>query len=154
MNVPVFPRRNILREINRLTTGEYECFAGCLVGFDDPRPSIAAEFLLNEAMRDAICARFAAGFENFDTRAVLSIWTKWYLNAFLPPVLLANPLLTCGLSLPLDQVEFILGTDSCVTAIKMDGAGQDTTHTSCLTVGSARRARSWRSPDDIRFDRG
>jgi ferric iron reductase protein FhuF len=127
MNVPVFPRRNILREIDRLTTGEYECFAGRLVGFDDPRPSIAAEFLLNEAMRDAICARFAARFENFDTRAVLSIWTKWYLNAFLPPVLVADLLLTHGLSVPLDQIEFIVGTESCVTAIKMDGAGQDTT---------------------------
>jgi ferric iron reductase protein FhuF len=97
------------------------------VGFDDPRPSIAAEFLLNEAMRDAICARFAARFENFDSRAVLSIWTKWYLNAILPPVLLADLLLMRGLSLPLDHVEFIVGTDSRVTAIKMDGAGQDTT---------------------------
>jgi ferric iron reductase protein FhuF len=126
MNVPVFPCRNILREIDRLTTGEYECFAGRLVGFDDPRPSIAAESLLDQAMRDAIYARFAVRFESFDARAVLSIWTKWYLNAFLPPVLLADLLLTRGLSVPLDRVEFIVGEDSRVSAIKMDGAGQDT----------------------------
>jgi hypothetical protein len=62
MNVPVFPCRNILREIDRLTTGEYGCFAGRLVGFDDPRPSIAAEFLLNKAMRNTIYARFCRAF--------------------------------------------------------------------------------------------
>lgn len=132
MNVPVFPCRNILREIDRLTTGEYECFAGRLVGFDDPRPSIAAEFLLNEAMRDAIYARFAVRFESFDVRAVLSIWTKWYLNAFLPPVLLADLLLTRGLSVSLDRIEFIVGEDSRVTAIKMDGAGKNTTNASAF----------------------
>jgi ferric iron reductase protein FhuF len=65
-------------------------------------------------------------FENFDVRAVLSIWTKWYLNAFLPPVLLADLLLMRGLSAPLDRVEFIVGEDGRVSAIKMDGAGQDT----------------------------
>jgi hypothetical protein len=90
---------NILHEIDRPTAGEYVCFGGRLVGFDDPRPSIAAEFLLNEAIRDEIYARFAARFENFDTRAVLSIWTKWYLNAFLPPVLLADLLLMRGTQL-------------------------------------------------------
>jgi len=127
MNVRVFPYPNILREVDRLTTGEYEIFAGRLVGFDDPRPSMEAELLLDEAMRDVIYARFAARFENFDTRAVLSIWTKWYLNAFLPPVLLADLLLTRGLSAPLDRVEFIIGQDSGVTAIKMDGIDQDTT---------------------------
>ena len=132
MNVPVFPRRNILREIDRLTTGEYECFAGRLVGFDDPRPSMAADLLLNDAMCDAIYARFAARFENFDTRAVISIWTKWYLDVSLPPLLLADLLLASGLSVPLDRVEFIVGDDSGVTAIKMDGAGRDTTDASAF----------------------
>lgn len=131
MDVPAFSRRNILCEINRLTTGEYECFARRLVGFDDPRQSMAAEFLLNESMRDAIYACFALRFENFDFRAALSIWTKWYLNAFLPPVLLADLLLTCGLSVRLDRVEFIV-QDSRVTAIKMDGAGEDTTDASAF----------------------
>jgi hypothetical protein len=115
MNVAVFSYRNILREIDRLTTGEYECFAGRLVGFDDPRPSIAAEFLLNKAMRNAIYARFAVRFANFDVRAVLSIWTKWYLNAFLPPVLLADLLLTRGLSAPLDRVNLSSGRTAVLT---------------------------------------
>jgi ferric iron reductase protein FhuF len=127
MNVLVRPRGNVLREIDRLTTGEYECFAGRLVGFDDPRPSVAAELLLNGAMREAISARFAARFEHFDTRAVLSIWTKWYLNAFLPPVLLADALLMRGLSVPLDRIEFIIGEDGRVAAVKIEGADQDTT---------------------------
>ena len=126
MNASVRPPCNILHAIGRLTTGEYECFAGRLVGFDDPRPSMAAEFLLNGAMREAIYARFAARFENFDTRAVLSIWTKWYLNAFLPPVLLADVLLMRGLSVPLDRIEFIIGEDSRVAAVKMENADQDT----------------------------
>jgi ferric iron reductase protein FhuF len=127
MSVPVPGRGNILPEIDRLTTGEYECFAGRLAGPDDPRPSVAAKFLLNGPMREAICARFAARFENFDTRAVLSIWTKWYLNAFLPPVLLADLLLMRGLSVPLDRIEFIIGEDSRVAAVKVEGADQDTT---------------------------
>jgi ferric iron reductase protein FhuF len=132
MNVPVFSCQNILPEIDRLATGEYECFAGRLVSFDDPRPSVAAEFLLNEAMRDAIYARFDVRFESFDVRAVLSIWTKWYLSAFLPPVLLADLLLRRGLSVPLDRVEFIVGEHSRVAAIKMDGVGQDTTDASAF----------------------
>jgi ferric iron reductase protein FhuF len=132
MSVPARPRGNVLREIDRLTTGEYECFAGRLVGFDDPRPSVAAELLLNGATREAIYARFAARFKNFDTRAVLSIWTKWYLNAFLPPVLLADVLLMRGLSVPLDRIEFIFGEDSRVAAVKVEGADHDSTDTTAF----------------------
>jgi ferric iron reductase protein FhuF len=78
-------------------------------------------------MRTAIEARFSQRFDNFDPRAVHSIWMKWYLNAFLPPVLLADLLLMRTLPVSLAGTRFIMGDDMRVAAIRISGAGEDTT---------------------------
>jgi ferric iron reductase protein FhuF len=91
VNNSVLAPNDICRAIDQLAIRQdYACFAGRLVGTDDPRPSVPADALLNLSMRTAIEARFSQRFDNFDPRAVHSIWMKWYLNAFLPPVLLAD----------------------------------------------------------------
>jgi ferric iron reductase protein FhuF len=119
------PRPQYLSAIDRLTFSAYASFAGHLVGVDDPRAAVGADFLLNEAMRGAINARFAKRFASFDIRAAFSIWTKWYLNVFLPPVLLADVLLTRTLPIGLNRLAFILNDDTRVTAVKIDGPDAD-----------------------------
>jgi ferric iron reductase protein FhuF len=119
---------DICRAIDQLSVSrDYAWFAGRLVAIDDPRPSVPADALLDLGMRAAIEARFAQRFDNFDSRAVHSIWMKWYLNAFLPPVLLADLLLMRTLPVSLARTRFILDDDLRVAAIKIGGAGEDTT---------------------------
>jgi ferric iron reductase protein FhuF len=125
VNPPGFSRWQDLSAIDQVTVDAYAEFAGHLVGIDDPRPAVAADVLLNEAMRGAINARFAARFDSFDVRAAFSIWTKWYLNVFLPPVLLADILLRQALPIGLDRVAFILSDDTRVAAIRIDGLDAD-----------------------------
>jgi ferric iron reductase protein FhuF len=116
---------DIFRAIDQLTVGEYRSFAGHLVGVDDPRPSVSAEALLNVGMRDAIIARFAKRFESFEPRAALSIWTKWYINTFLPPMLLADLVLVRRLPVALDRITFIISDDARVAAVKINGSDED-----------------------------
>ena len=52
---------------------------------------------------------------------------KWYLNAFLPPVLLADVLLARGVPVALNEIGFIVADDSRVSAVMVDGEGEDTT---------------------------
>lgn len=120
------PPGDILSAIDRLAVGDYATFAGRLVGGDDPRPTVGADALLDAAMRAAIEARFAQRFDRFDPRAVHSIWMKWYLNAFLPPVLLADLLLLRTLPVALDNTRFIIGDDMRVAAVRIDGVAQET----------------------------
>jgi ferric iron reductase protein FhuF len=117
---------DVFQAIDRLAVGDYSSFAGRLVGSDDPRPTVGADALLDAAMRAAIEARFARRFDRFDQRAVHSIWMKWYLNAFLPPVLLADLLLLRRLPVALDNTRFIIGDDMRVAAVRIDGVPQDT----------------------------
>jgi ferric iron reductase protein FhuF len=117
---------DILSAIDRLAVGDYASFAGRLVGGGDPRPTVGADALLDSAMRAAIEARFAQRFACFDPRAVHSIWMKWYLNAFLPPVLLADLLLLRRLPVALDNTRFIIGDDTRVAAVRIDGVAQET----------------------------
>lgn len=116
---------DIFQAIDRLAVGDYASFAGRLVGGGDPRPTVGADALLDTAMRAAVEARFAQRFDRFDPRAVHSIWMKWYLNAFLPPVLLADLLLQRRLPVALDNTRFIIGDDLRVAAVRIDGAAQD-----------------------------
>jgi ferric iron reductase protein FhuF len=109
-----------------VTVGDYDCFAGHIVGRDDSRPAVDAADLLNADMQAAIAARFARRFGSFEPRAVHSIWMKWYLNAFLPPVLLADVLLARGLPLTLEATRFILADDSRIAAVTIDGEIRDT----------------------------
>jgi ferric iron reductase protein FhuF len=117
----------IVDAINRITIGEYDCFAGHIVGRDHSGPAVRAEALLDDGMRAAIEARFAKRFDSFDVRAVHSIWMKWYLNAFLPPVLLADVILARGVPVVLNEISFIVADDSRVSAVMVDGEGEDTT---------------------------
>jgi ferric iron reductase protein FhuF len=99
----------------------YASFAGRLVGPQDTRATVAADALLGAAMREKIDARFAHRFEIFDARAVHSIWMKWYLNAFIPPVLLADVLLGQAVTVELPKLQFIIADDGRVDAIKIAG---------------------------------
>lgn len=119
---------SIVEAINRVTVGEYDCFAGQVVGRDHPGPVVGAAALLDNEMRAAIEARFAKRFDSFDARAVHSIWMKWYLNAFLPPMLLADVLLAREPSIALDRVGFIVADDGRIAAVAIDGEGEDTTN--------------------------
>jgi ferric iron reductase protein FhuF len=137
VNIQSLSPSDIFPAIDQLTVGEYTSFAGPLVGTDDPRPSVSAEVLLDVSMRDAIGARFAKRFESFEPRAVLSIWTKWYINAFLPPILLADLLLLRTLPVALDRTTFIIGDDARVTAVKINGPANTKiplTHSSVSTA--------------------
>jgi ferric iron reductase protein FhuF len=111
----------VCREIDRLAVGDYRLFGGRLVDTQDPRASIRADDLLNTPMRKAVDRRFAQRFEVFDARAVHSIWMKWYLNAFIPPILLADILLGQSVAVGLPQLRFIIADDGRVDAIKIDG---------------------------------
>ena len=119
---------SIVEAINRITVGEYDCFAGHLVGRDHPGRAVGAEALLDNEMRAAIEARFAKRFDSFDARAVHSIWMKWYLNAFLPPVLLADVILARRVPVGLNEISFIVADDSRISAVVIDGEGEDTTN--------------------------
>jgi ferric iron reductase protein FhuF len=111
----------LCREIDRLAVGDYRLFGGRLVDGRDPRASIPADDLLNTPMRKAIDRRFARRFEVFDDRAVHSIWMKWYLNAFIPPILLADILLGQSVAVELPKLRFIIADDGRVDAIKING---------------------------------
>src|SRR5215475_7633455 len=109
----------VCEAIDRLAVGDYASFGGRLVGPQDPRPGLPADRLLDAPMREAIEHRFALRFAAFDARAVHSIWMKWYLNAFIPPVLLADVLLGQSISVDLAEVRFIKGDDERVAAVKI-----------------------------------
>ena len=111
----------VCREIDRLAVGDYRPFGGRLVDGQDPRASIRANDLLNAAMRKAIDRRFAQRFQVFDARAVHSIWMKWYLNAFIPPIMLADILLGQSVAVGLLKLRFIIADDGRVDAIKING---------------------------------
>jgi hypothetical protein len=98
----------VCREIDRLAVGDYKLFGGRLVDGQDPRASIRTDDLLNTPMRKPIDRRFAQRFEVFDARAVHSIWVNWYLNGFIPPILLADILL--GQSVGVGLSHFIIGS--------------------------------------------
>jgi ferric iron reductase protein FhuF len=116
---------DVFHAVDRLTVGEYASFAGCLAGPDDPRPSVPAAGLLDASMKAAISARFAKRFQDFEPRAVLSIWIKWYINVILPPTLLCDLFLQLRLSLSLAHTGFIIGDDARVAAVKIGGLPDD-----------------------------
>jgi ferric iron reductase protein FhuF len=117
---------SIVQKVGEVTVGEYDCFAGHLAASDDPRPSVGVDRLLDDGMRAAIEEHFAKKFKEFDPRAVHSSCLKRYLNAFLPPVLLADLFLLRSLPVALDQVSFILGEDARIAAVKLNDKGKDT----------------------------
>ena len=116
--------------INELAVADgYQSFGGRLVIGRDPRATVPAGALLDAAMREAVQARFARRFEVFDRRAVHSIWMKWYLNAFIPPVLLADVVLGQTIAVELPALAFVISEDSRVEAVRIsdvsDSAGED-----------------------------
>ena len=117
---------SIVHAVGEVTVGDYDCFAGHLATSEDPRAAVTADQLLDDDMRAVIEGRFARKFDRFDPRAVHSIWMKWYLNAFLPPVLLADLFLMRAPAILLDHVSFILGEDARIVAVKLAGQGEDT----------------------------
>jgi ferric iron reductase protein FhuF len=76
-------------------------------------------------MRAAIAARFTKRFQDFEPRAALSIWIKWYINVILPPTLLCDLLLRLRLSLGLKHTAFIIGDDARVAAVKVGAPPDD-----------------------------
>jgi ferric iron reductase protein FhuF len=129
------PPADICREIDDLANSHEgtACFAGMLVGRDDPRPTVGADALLDDGLRARIHARFSQRFDAFEERATHSIWMKWYLNTFLPPVLLTDVLLARMLPVALDQMRFILSDDGRVSAVQIDGTSIDSTGTDPFT---------------------
>lgn len=121
------PPTGIIDAINGVTVGDYDCFAGCIVGRCDPRPSVTADALPDDGMRELIHAHFAKRFVRFEPRAVDSIWMKWYLNTLLPPFLLADILLTVKLPVSLDHVRFIISEDGRISAVVIGDDAEDTT---------------------------
>ncbi|AUC95597.1 siderophore-iron reductase FhuF [Bradyrhizobium sp. SK17] len=109
----------VCEAVDRLAVGDYASFGGRLVGPSDPRSAIPASALLDEPMRLAIEQRFAARFAEFDRRAVHSIWMKWYLNAFVPPILLADVLLGQSVGVALSALTFVIADDGRVAAVKI-----------------------------------
>ena len=118
---------DVFRAVDRLTVGEYAAFAGHLARPDDPRPAVPAEALLDASMKAAISARFARRFADFEPRAALSIWIKWYINVIVPPALLCDLFLRLRLPLSLAHTAFIIGDDSRVAAVKICGSPNDLT---------------------------
>jgi ferric iron reductase protein FhuF len=118
---------DVFRAVDRLTVGEYASFAGHLARPDDRRPCVPAEDLLDASMKAAISARFAMRFQDFEPRAALSIWTKWYINVILPPALLCELFLLLRLPLALAHTAFIIGNDARVAAVKIGMLADDAT---------------------------
>jgi ferric iron reductase protein FhuF len=118
---------NVVGAVDRLTVGEYAAFAGHLARPGDPRPCVSAVALLDASMKAAISARFARRFVDFDPRAALSIWIKWYINVIVPPALLCDLFLRLRLPLSLAHTAFIIGDDSRVAAVKIGGSPDDVT---------------------------
>jgi ferric iron reductase protein FhuF len=116
---------DFFRALDELTKGEYASFARCLARPDDPRPSVLAGALLNSSVRAAISARFAKRFQDFEPRAALSIWIKWYINIILPPTLLCDLLLQLRLPLSLAHTAFIIADDARVAAVKIGAPPDD-----------------------------
>lgn len=122
------PPNTIYREIDDLAM-KHEgtaCFAGALIGSDDARPFLTAEALLDDSLRARIHDRFTQRFGSFGERAVHSIWMKWYLNAFLPPVLLADVLLHRSLLVGLNDVRFAIADDGRINAVRIPDYSIDT----------------------------
>jgi ferric iron reductase protein FhuF len=120
---------DVCAAIDRLAVGDYKSFGGRLVGGRDSRPIVGADRLLDTALRETVEDRFARRFETFDVRAVHSIWMKWYLNAFIPPVLLADVLLGRSIAVELAALGFVMAGDGRVDAVRIggsrDSAGED-----------------------------
>jgi ferric iron reductase protein FhuF len=125
MEVRRLQTNNLIRAIDRLTVGEYASFAGHLVGANDPRPSVGADALLDASMKAVIKARFEKRFQDFDPRAALSIWVKWYVNSVLPPALLCDLFLHLRVPLAWAHTAFIIGDDARVAAVKIYGLPED-----------------------------
>jgi ferric iron reductase protein FhuF len=110
---------DVVLRVNRLSVSAYESFSGLVASPDDARATVGAEELLDEAMKTSIAHHFHKRFARFDERAGHSVWMKWYLNVVMPPVLLADVLLEQSLSLGLDDLRFIVGTDGRIEAVKL-----------------------------------
>jgi ferric iron reductase protein FhuF len=121
MEAAPFPN-DVFGAVDRLTVGEYVSFAGHLARPDDPRPSLPAGALLDTNMKAAISVRFARRFQDYEPRAALSIWIKWYINVIIPPTLLCDLFLRLQLPLSLAHTTFIIGDDARVTAVKICGS--------------------------------
>jgi ferric iron reductase protein FhuF len=117
-----FADDEICREIDQLTIGNYSPFANRLVDLLDPRPAVSAARLLDAPMRKNLEERFRRHLGAIDPRAVHSIWVKWYIDAILPPVLLADILLRKTIQVDLPGTDFVLSGDERVDAIKIGGA--------------------------------
>ena len=102
-----------------------------------PAQRSARSALLDNGMRTLIETRFAKRFDSFDCRAVHSIWMKWYLNAFLPPVLLADVILARAVPVALNEISFIVADDGRIAAVAIDGEGEDTTNADPFDVSKA-----------------
>ncbi len=111
----------VCEAVDRLAVGDYASFGGRLVGPHDQRPGVPAARLLDAPMREMIAHRFAQRFDAYDMRAVHSIWMKWYLNAFIPPVLMADVLLGQSIAVGLSDLQFIIADDGRVAAVRIAG---------------------------------
>lgn len=120
------PADDTIAAVDRLAVGGYASFGGHLAAACDPRPAVRWDRLVDGDMRTAMDEPFVRRFGVFEPRAVRSIWMKWYLNAFLPPFLLADLLLARTFAVALDDIAFIIADDARVAAVRIDQPVLDT----------------------------
>jgi len=107
-----------------LFQGPLAPLSGKLVLPDDPRPVLPGSALKDAARMDAVLERFGRTFgPGADRRAVTSLWSKWYFDALIPPVVVASLLLNHGFPLDLDGIGVVLDDDGKAQAIRLPHEG-------------------------------
>lgn len=104
-------------EIDSIAMGDFQPFLGSLVSAHDLWPAVTADALLDKPMREAIRKRFIDRFKHFDDAAAYSSWMKWYLNVFVPPVMLADLLVDRPVDVDLTALRFVLTDEWVVGAV-------------------------------------
>lgn len=118
--------RDTTTALDAILIGNYASFSGGVTAAGDPRPAVRWNRLLDAEMQAEIDKRFLTRFGCFEPRAVRSIWIKWYLNIFLPPLLVADVFLMQTLAVELDNVRFIMANDMRIAAVRLDQPSRDT----------------------------
>ena len=108
-------------------TGPLANFSPPLVGGMPPLEAFKAARWLDINWLKQDLARFSSQYPNGDSRAVVSLWSKWHFNALTVPTLTANLLLNRDLPVGLDDVQVIFNENGATARLWLPHEGSPLT---------------------------
>jgi ferric iron reductase protein FhuF len=115
------PGGGFVADLANAMGGRLAHFAAGLVGPDECRVAVRAEYLLGDAMLHRLLEHAAQTASAPNPRAVVSKWALGYFETVLPPLLSAAILLDRMPRLRLDEVGFILAPGGQIAALQVFG---------------------------------